>query len=177
MQNFQGNFKQAFLYHCEYSFSFSLKSSSRREAILEDDDEHIVIFYNRVPKTGSTSFMGVIYDLCHPNKFHALHLNVSRNSHTISTPDQMRFAHNITRWRQKMPAVYHGHLAYVEFEKFGVDRRPLYINIIRKPLDRLVSYYYFLRYGDTFRPYLRRTRQGDKEVSKCEVSTHHLLSL
>ena len=144
---------------------------------MEDDDEHIVIFYNTVPKTGSTSFMGVIYDLCHPNKFHALHLNVSRNSHTISTPDQMRFAHNITRWRQKMPAVYHGHLAYVEFEKFGVDRRPLYINIIRKPLDRLVSYYYFLRYGDTFRPYLRRTRQGDKEVSKCELSTHHLLSL
>ena len=108
--------------------------------------------------------MGVIYDLCGKNKFYALHLNVSRNAHVMSLSDQMRFVHNITSWQQKLPAVYHGHLAYVEFERFGVKKRPLYINIVRKPLDRLVSYYYFLRFGDTFRPYLKRTKQGDKEV-------------
>lgn len=149
------------LYFCHLQFSV------RRDAALysESEDDEIVIFYNRVPKTGSTSFMGIIYDLCSTNKFHALHLNVSRNSHVMSIPDQMRFVRNITTWRQKMPAVYHGHLAYVEFERLGVMKRPLYINIVRKPLDRLVSYYYFLRFGDTFRPYLRRMRQGDKEVS------------
>ena len=129
-------------------------------------DDDLVIFYNRVPKTGSTSFMGVVYDLCSKNKFYALHLNVSRNAHVISLPDQMRFARNITTWKEKMPAVYHGHLAYVEFETLGVYKRPLYINIVRRPLDRLVSYYYFLRFGDTFRPYLRRMKQGDKEVIK-----------
>ena len=128
--------------------------------------DDLVIFYNRVPKTGSTSFMGVVYDLCSKNKFYALHLNVSRNAHIISLPDQMRFARNITTWKEKMPAVYHGHLAYVEFERLDVYKRPLYINIVRRPLDRLVSYYYFLRFGDTFRPYLRRMKQGDKEVIK-----------
>ena len=110
--------------------------------------------------------MGVIYDLCFTNKFYALHLNVSRNVHVMSLPDQMRFVHNMTTWRQKLPAVYHGHLAYVDFERLGVRKRPLYINIVRKPLDRLVSYYYFLRFGDTFRPHLRRMKQGDKEVRK-----------
>lgn len=57
-----------------------------------------------------------------------------------------------------MFVVYYGYFVYVEFEKFGVDRRLLYINIIRKSLDRFVSYYYFLRYGDIFRFYFRRIR-------------------
>ena len=49
-----------------------------------------VIIYNRVPKTASTSFTGVAYDLCVKNKFFVLHINTSRNMHVMSIADQMR---------------------------------------------------------------------------------------
>jgi heparan sulfate 2-O-sulfotransferase HS2ST1 len=53
------------------------------------DFDDTVIIYNRVPKTGSTSFAGVAYDLCNHNKFHVLHLNVSRNNHVLGLSDQV----------------------------------------------------------------------------------------
>lgn len=54
--------------------------------------------------------------------------------------------------------------------RFGVKKKPIYINVIRDPIERLVSYYYFLRFGDDYRPGLRRRKQGDKKVI-----THNIL--
>lgn len=126
--------------------------------------DDVIVIYNRVPKTGSTSFVGLAYDLYGANRFHIAHVNVTKNSHILSTVDQMRFANNLTRWNAMKPCLYHGHMAYVDFSKFGISSKPLYINIIREPLDRLVSYYYFVRYGDNFRPHLKRRKAGNRET-------------
>ncbi|XP_067002289.2 heparan sulfate 2-O-sulfotransferase 1 [Anabrus simplex] len=126
------------------------------------DSREMVVIYNRVPKTGSTSFVGVAYDICKQNGFHVLHINITGNMHVLTLANQLRFVQNISHWNSIKPAFYHGHMAFVDFEKFGVSHRPIYINLIRKPLDRLVSYYYFLRFGDDFRPHLVRRKHGDK---------------
>lgn len=61
------------------------------------------------------------------------------------------------------PGFYHGHISYLDFAKFGV-KKPIYINVIRDPIERLVWYYYFLRFGDDYRLGLRRRKQGDKKT-------------
>lgn len=137
-------------------------SRSFMPKISENTDDDTVIIYNRVPKTGSTSFVGVAYDLCKRNQYKVIHINITSNMHVMSLSNQYKFAQNVTRWDAVKPALYHGHMAFLNFERLSTLKKPIYINLIRKPLDRLVSYYYFLRYGDNFRPHLVRKKHGDK---------------
>lgn len=82
-----------------------------------DPSDNLVVIYNRVPKTGSTSFVGVPYDLCKKNKFHVLHINITANMHVLSLPNQYKFVQNITHWNSIKPALYHGHMAFLDFKR------------------------------------------------------------
>lgn len=106
-------------------------------------DENLVVIYNRVPKTGSTSFTNLAYDLCKKNHFYVLHINITANMHVLSLSNQvkiiwtnesfdgrlflihplfcfiqMQFVRNITEWKDIKPALYHGHMAYLDFSKW-----------------------------------------------------------
>ncbi|CAG2198905.1 unnamed protein product [Mytilus edulis] len=65
-----------------------LSQASDQVELTGKTDEDLVIIYNRVPKTGSTSFAGIAYDLCFRNKFHVLHVNTTKNIHVLPLSDQ-----------------------------------------------------------------------------------------
>lgn len=56
-------------------------------------DDNLVVIYNRVPKTGSTSFINLAYDLCKKNHFYVLHINITANMHVLSLSNQVRNAY------------------------------------------------------------------------------------
>jgi heparan sulfate 2-O-sulfotransferase HS2ST1 len=91
------------------------RDNSRQEQWF---DQELVVIYNRVPKTGSTSFVGVAYDLCKTNAFHVLHVNISANMHVLTLPNQAKFVQNVSDWHEMRPAFFHGHLAFVDFHKY-----------------------------------------------------------
>ena len=41
-------------------------------------------------------------------------------------------------WKEKQPAIYHGHFAYMDIASMPVNRQTnvIYINMIRRPIDR-----------------------------------------
>lgn len=129
-----------------------------------NSDDDLIVLYNRVPKSASTTFMGIVYELSATNNFNVMHLNVSKNVHVMSLADQYRFVNNITGWYERHPVVVHGHFAFINFVRLGGSAHHIYVNVIRKPLDRLVSYYYFLRNGDNFRPNLVRKKHADRRT-------------
>lgn len=89
--------------------------NEKKNKLNAEDD--LVVIYNRVPKTGSTSFVGIAYDLCKKNNFHVLHVNITSNNHVLSLSNQHKFVQNISRWDAMKPALYHGHFAFLDFSR------------------------------------------------------------
>ena len=59
-----------------------------------DPAEDTIVLYNRVPKTGSTSFTNIAYDLCARNQYQVLHITTSKNNPVMSLQDQVSFTLN-----------------------------------------------------------------------------------
>ncbi|CAK8682999.1 unnamed protein product [Clavelina lepadiformis] len=133
------------------------------EGINRPEDYFSRIVYNRVGKCGSRSMQAVISVLSKKNNF-IFHLSPISNVSHLRLLDLKEEVRLITHL--KPPMLYSRHIHYINFAKFGVQA-PIYINLIRDPIERFSSSYHYKRYGDARTPVERRRHwaEGEKERS------------
>ncbi|KDR19341.1 heparan sulfate 2-O-sulfotransferase pipe isoform X2 [Zootermopsis nevadensis] len=102
-----------------------------------------VVFFNRVPKVGSQTFMELLRRLSMRNIF-GFHRDHIQRVETIrlAPSDQLNLATHVISY--KPPAVYVKHVCFTNFTQYGLPE-PIYVNLVRDPVERVISWYYYVR--------------------------------
>ncbi|XP_075225162.1 heparan sulfate 2-O-sulfotransferase pipe isoform X1 [Lycorma delicatula] len=102
-----------------------------------------LVFFNRVPKVGSQTFMELLRNLAVRNDF-AFHRDHIQRVETIrlAPPEQIGLASMIDSY--STPSVYVKHICFINFTHFNLPQ-PIYVNLVRDPVERVISWYYYVR--------------------------------
>jgi len=102
-----------------------------------------LLFFNRVPKVGSQTTMELLKSLSIKNDFH-YHKDRTQKVETI------KLTHSEEKWLTQLvsffspPSAYVKHVCFVNFTQFDLDM-PIYVNMVRDPVERVISWYYYVR--------------------------------
>lgn len=101
------------------------------------------LFFNRVPKVGSEQLIELIRQLSERNDFSVsrapfsepihYHLNEDGQGDLVDKLDEMGDGH-----------AYSMHVNYINFRIHGMPQ-PIYINMVRDPVERVISWFYYRR--------------------------------
>jgi len=102
-----------------------------------------ILFFNRVPKVGSQTTMELLKSLSIKNKFH-YHKDRTQKVETIklTMSEEKKLSQFVNTFRP--PSVYVKHVCFSNFSKFDLDM-PIYVNMVRDPVERVISWYYYVR--------------------------------
>ena len=112
-----------------------------------------VLVYNRMPKCSSTAMTKLLHTLARPNKFQVVFVqyparsseNDLRNTtNEIELVDQVRGLQN-----QPGRSVYIRHVRNPDWLKHNLQVN--LVNMVRDPIQRMMSWFYFIRYTWTFK--------------------------
>lgn len=102
-----------------------------------------ILFFNRVPKVGSQTFMELLRRLSIANEFGFHQDHVQRVETVRMAPDdQAAMASMVSSY--EAPSVYIKHVCFTNFSEFDLPE-PIHVNIVRDPVERVISWYYYVR--------------------------------
>ncbi|EDW18980.2 uncharacterized protein Dmoj_GI13539, partial [Drosophila mojavensis] len=134
-----------------------------------------VLFYNRVPKTGSIQLIELMRAL---GKVHDYDVEKDPQNGGIrallDSAEEADWIDNIVNLEDG--TVFASHVNYLNFTKYE-QPRPIYINMVRDPVDRVISWYYYIRAPWIFVPGRRRNNRQmpnpqwvNTEFDQCVLS-------
>jgi len=146
--------------------------------VSNDSEEKLIrnsssVIYNRVNKCGSTSMLRLLEDLGFRNNFALAGLGMPK-LRSFKELDKATFARFLCS-ENNPRMVFSRHLYFVDWSEFGCDIP--YFNLIRDPVERFISRYYFHRRNfikfhsnndlkDSIRKQLYRS------VDECVIGNH-----
>ncbi|XP_077869270.1 uronyl 2-sulfotransferase-like isoform X2 [Saccoglossus kowalevskii] len=129
------------------------------------------LIYNRVGKCGSRTLMAVTERAAEWNNFK--HVK-SQEYHgmTLTNQEEMEFISEVMSLNP--PFIYNRHVRYVNFSSHGIDisSSPKYINLIRDPVDRKISTFYYTRFGDVKHEREDTKRNANLTFEECVLDNH-----
>ncbi|XP_018020440.1 heparan sulfate 2-O-sulfotransferase pipe-like isoform X3 [Hyalella azteca] len=105
-----------------------------------------ILFFNRIPKTGSEMFVLLMTWLQRRNSF--THLRLRSNDRNLTPDQQLSLVSEMkTRMQAAAPAQrvsFDRHLHFTDFAALGVPRVS-YFSMVREPIEKLTSRFYYAR--------------------------------
>lgn len=105
-----------------------------------------VLYFNRVAKTGSQSIARLLFEL---GKVHGFILDVKVMLHSEHICDSHNPAGKfneidyVLKWNSPVAIVKH--YSYLDFASHGYDWTPDWFSIVRDPVDKVISWFYYVR--------------------------------
>ncbi|XP_052843963.1 heparan sulfate 2-O-sulfotransferase pipe isoform X6 [Drosophila gunungcola] len=104
-----------------------------------------ILFFNRVPKTGSETLIELMIRLGKKNEFQNERAPYSKQVGMYwSVERQKQEVARIMKLQSDLAFVYVEHMMYMNVRPFHYAQ-PIYINMIRDPIERVISWFYYKR--------------------------------
>ena len=130
------------------NIELTIESTSLNNTRLAETD---LVFFNRVPKVGSQTLISLLRRMQIVNNY----------THYVDDPDLKQKHGERTLLRSKNekiqycdmfaknftpPTSYSKHISFFNFKDCGEHyKQPIYMNFVREPVQRVISWYYYIR--------------------------------
>ena len=107
-----------------------------------------VLLFNRVPKCGGTTLLTLLRQLSHLNNFTHVSSNIYDKKQLSSSEQRVLFEQLVSYKKEHRQMSFDRHVYFTDFNRFQLNSHGIhlkYINIVRDPIERLISSFYYRR--------------------------------